>query len=118
MSESQVKIIATFSINDYDSFVILSKETVDYCKQNEPDTVVYDWYVNSSKTEGRLVEAYANTEAFRRHVTGKIFTDIAPKMMKAIQWQSLEAYGELPSEFDHVMKAFPSVHWSTAIAAV
>jgi len=114
----QVKIVATFTINDYEKFVVIASEMVEHCKQHEPDTLVYDWYVDADKKEGRLLELYTDTEAFRQHVTGKIFTDIVPKMGNAIAWQSLEAFGELPSEFDPVMKMFPSKHWINCVRAL
>ena len=118
MSASQVKIVATFSVNAFEAFTAIANEMTAYCKANEPDTLIYDWYVDVYKKEGRLLEVYRDTAAFRQHVTGKIFTEMAPRMMKAITWQSLEAYGDLPNEFDRVMKAFPSVHWAKSIAAL
>ena len=118
MSKEQVKIVANFAIRDHELFVTIAGKMVDHCKQHEPGTLVYDWYVDADKQQGRLIELYTDIDAFRQHVSGKIFTELAPLMRSAIEWQSLEAFGELPGEFAPVMKAFQSTHWSNVVAAL
>lgn len=118
MPAQQVKIVASFEVLDFQAFETFANAAAAYCKQNEPDTLVYDWYIDLQHRQGRLIEVYADTEAFRQHVTGGVFTDIAPKYRKAIRWLSMEAFGNMPEEFAPVMEAVPSTHWPQPIASV
>ena len=118
MSRSQIKIIVNFEIINYSEFVSIAKESIHYCRKYEPNTLVYDWYVDQENKYGRLIEVYSDVEAFRAHVTGRIFSDIGPKYKGVVHWLSLQAFGELPHEFDHILKAVPSVLWPEPLLAL
>ena len=118
MSARQVKIIARFEVLDYSAFATFVTAAAAYCKQHEPNTLVYDWHVDEEHRNGTLLEVYADSEAFRQHVLGRVFTDIAPKYRKAIKWISMELFGDMPEEFAPVMKVVPYTHWPQPVAVV
>ena len=52
-------------LEDFKAFINLMIEVTDI---NEPDTLVYEWYINEDGSECHLIENFKDSEAFMAHL--------------------------------------------------
>ena len=52
-------------LEDFKAFINLMIEVTDI---NEPDTLVYEWYINEDGSECHLIENFKGSEAFMAHL--------------------------------------------------
>jgi quinol monooxygenase YgiN len=87
-------------------------------RENEPETLAYEWYVSSDGTRGRLFEQYASAEAFRQHLLGRVFTELGHALTPAIRWKSIESFGPLPREFQQILGRMSPENWSEPAVSI
>ena len=59
---------STITAGKYDDLVALISEVSSHCAATEPGLQRYDWFVNDDRTEVRVVEQYADSDALRFHL--------------------------------------------------
>jgi quinol monooxygenase YgiN len=67
---SKVSYIIEFSISDgkVDEFTAKAKGYIELVKENEPDTLGYQWYVAEGGTRCLLQETFSSSEALLTHL--------------------------------------------------
>jgi quinol monooxygenase YgiN len=64
---------------------------------NEPDTITYEFYLNTDETKCIVHETYRNSEAALAHNTGIASQTILPKILSISSISRFDVYGN-PSE--------------------
>jgi quinol monooxygenase YgiN len=64
---------------------------------NEPDTITYEFYLNTDETKCIIHETYRNSEAALAHNTGIASQTILPKILTISSISKFDVYGS-PSE--------------------
>lgn len=59
---------STVAEGKYDDLVALIEEVAAHCAATEPGQLRYDWFVNDDRSEVRVVEDYADSDAVRFHL--------------------------------------------------
>ena len=62
--------------------------------QEEPGTLVYDWYLSRDNHRARLLEEYADGDAVVAHLEGEVVTKLVPKLLQSAQLTRFEVYGD------------------------
>jgi len=73
------------------------KELVAEClviSRSEPGTLLYDWYLDEERGLARLYEAYESIDALRAHGSGRVFTEVGPKLLEVCRFTNIDAYGD------------------------
>ncbi|MFA0812721.1 putative quinol monooxygenase [Microbulbifer epialgicus] len=112
MNKMEVKLVVSFTINDYEKFQEVAEECSEYVADNEPGTLVYEWYVDRERAKGKLFETYENMEALEAHMLGAVFQRIGLKFKKSITWNTIESFGHLPEIFYEILDGLPIVNWA------
>lgn len=69
MAEPLTLIVESTVIDGkYDDLVALIERVAAHCSATEPGLQRYDWFANDDRTEVRVVEKYADSEALRFHL--------------------------------------------------
>ena len=65
-----ITLIVESTVTDgkYDDLIALIAEVSAHCAATEPDQLRYDWYVDADRSEVRVVETYADSDAVRFHL--------------------------------------------------
>lgn len=108
--KDQVIVVVRFEVSNVAKFKEVATLCKAYVDDAEPGTLVYDWHLSKDETEGRLVEVYKDKEAFRAHLVGKIFTELAPQFGESIKFHSFDTFGPMPDEIS-LLDGIPSTHW-------
>ena len=53
------------NLEDFKAFV---NRMIEITKANEPNTLVYEWYINADGTECHLLETFEDSDAFMAHL--------------------------------------------------
>src|SRR6187551_969346 len=106
-----VELVVQFEIIDLDVFLIAAQRCAEYVRDNEPETLAYEWYLNDEGTQGRLFEQYASSEAFRQHLGGRVFTELGHALSPAIRWKAIESFGPVPAEFHQILGRMRPENW-------
>jgi quinol monooxygenase YgiN len=83
----------------------------------EPGTLYYDWFLDESTGEARLVEGYDSYESVVAHATGPVFTQIGPELFQTCTIVHMDAYGAT-EELAAGPQFWPSTYWGPAIAGL
>lgn len=75
-------------------------------KANEPDTIGYQFYLNSSETKCIVSEIYANSEAVFVHSNGVASQTILPQIFNVSRISRFEVYGNPSEELQKVLTSF------------
>lgn len=59
--------ISQWSTDDYEGVKDLAKRLIKYVEDNEPDTLVFEWYGDESSGTIMWHQIYTNEEAFLQH---------------------------------------------------
>lgn len=110
MSNGKIRVVAHFEINPggRSEFERLAKEAAGYADENEPETLVYDWYVADDGETARIYEVYESSEALLAHLGGKIGTEILPPIMKAAPMTRVDLFGPASDQLVAAAGNFPA----------
>ncbi len=114
----KIELMVSFDILDFALFESTAGACVDYVREQEPDTLAYEWFVDRDAMKGKLFEQYADEAAFRKHVTGPVFARIGRPFFEAIKWTEYESFGPFPQEFRKILSGIKSKNWEERICSV
>ena len=87
--------------------------------EGEPGTLIYDWYLDESTGKARLYEAYESFEALGVHAPGRVFTEVAPKLLQTCKFTRVDVFGAPPEVVRKGIAAVaPPTFWGAPFAAV
>lgn len=112
-----VRFVIRFEVLDADRFREMATTMVGVSR-DEPGTVVYDWYFDEPAMTGTLYEAYASAAALGAHVSGAVFTELAPRYADAVRVVAVDAYGNADGLSRGDLLGAPTSWWGAPIAAV
>ncbi len=75
-------------------------------ESNEPDTIIYQFYLNRSETKCIIHETYANSEAVLAHNTGVASQILLPKIFNIPSIANFDVYGNPSEELQKDLKSF------------
>lgn len=75
-----------------DAFQALMEEMVAAVRDNEPDTLAYDWTISGDRTVCHIFERYRNSAAVMAHL-GWFGANVAQRFMAAVEPKRLVVYG-------------------------
>jgi quinol monooxygenase YgiN len=99
MKDNQIRFRAEFTIKEgkIEEYKKLIHDMSKAVEANEPDTIGYQFYLNSSETTGIVFETYTNSEAVFTHMNGVASQTILPRIFNVAHISTFEVYGN-PSE--------------------
>ena len=111
-----LRLVCHIEVSDAARFKELVEESVKISR-DEPGTLIYDWYLSEDGTEARLYEAYESLDALRAHSSGRVFTEVGPKLIEFCRFTKIEAFGDFGEM--HGQPSFaPMVWWGPAFSAI
>ena len=108
MTQDQIELRAEFTIYEgkIEEYKKLVQDMSRLVKANEPDTIGYQFYLNSSETKCIVSETYANSEAVFAHSNGVASQTILPKIFNVSRISRFEVYGNPNEELQEVLATF------------
>ena len=91
-----------------ESFRSLLKEMVPAVKASEPNTIRYQYFLNSDNTKLTLIEVYPNSEAAVFHMTAFGVSPFAEEFLASINITSFVVAGNASAELMEAVAPFPS----------
>jgi quinol monooxygenase YgiN len=109
---SKVSYILEFTIKDgeVDTFESLSSGYIASVKENEPDTVVYQWYLSEDKKRCLLHETFSGSEALLNHLTN--VGPSLPELLAIAPITRLEVLGSVSDDARTALSQLGAVHFS------
>ena len=114
MKQDQIEFRAEFTIQEgkMEEYKKLVQEMSRVVEGNEPDTIRYQFYLDSSETKCIVYETYANSEAAFAHNNGVASQTILPKIFNISRISKFEVYGNPSEELQKVLTSFNPVRYS------
>ena len=109
-----IRCVLQIQVHDIAGFTEAATRCAAYSSM-EPGTLYYDWFLNESSGEARLIEGYESYESIVAHATGPVFTEIGPQLLQTCRIVHMDAYGDT-SKMESGPQFWPSTFWGTAIA--
>jgi quinol monooxygenase YgiN len=108
MTQDQIEFRAEFTIHEgkIEEFKKLVQDMSRLVKANEPDTIGYKFYLNSSETKCIVSDTYANSEAVFAHSNGVASQTILPKIFNVSRISRFEVYGNPRAELQKLLTSF------------
>jgi len=109
-NNNQIHVRAEFTIEKgkIEEFKKLIQDMSRIVKNNEPDTINYQFYLNRSETKCMVHETYTNSESTLAHIIGIASKTILPKIFNISKLIRLDVYGNLSEELQNVITSFDS----------
>ena len=109
-SENQIIFAINADIVDgkAESFRSLLKEMVPAVKASEPNTIRYQYFLNSDNTKLTLIEVYPNSEAAVFHMTAFGVSPFAEEFLASINITSFVVAGNASAELMEAVAPFTS----------
>jgi quinol monooxygenase YgiN len=109
-SNHQIHVRAEFNIEKgkKEEFKKLIQDMSRMVKNNEPDTINYQFYLNRTETKCMVHETYTNSESVLAHITGVASKTILPKIFNIAKLNRLDVYGNPSEELQKVLTNFDS----------
>ena len=109
-SENQIIFAINAEIVDgkAESFRSLLKEMVPAVKASEPNTIRYQYFLNSDNTKLTLIEVYPNSEAAVFHMTAFGVSPFAEEFLASINITSFVVAGNASAELMEAVAPFTS----------
>ena len=109
-SENQIIFAINAEIVDgkAESFRSLLKEMVPAVKASEPNTIRYQYFLNSDNTKLTLIEVYPNSEAAVFHMTAFGVSPFAEEFLASINITSFVVAGHASAELMEAVAPFTS----------
>ncbi len=114
--DATVRFVLDVVVHDITRF----RELVASCvavSNDEPGTLLYNWYLNEAAKTARLVEAYDSVDSVIAHTKGPVFTEFGPDLLTACTITKMDAYGDLGRLADGP-EFWPTVQWGAPFAAI
>ena len=114
--DKQLRLVCHIEVSDVAKF----KELVEDCvamTRDEPGTLVYDWYIDEERGAAQLYEVYESLDALRTHTSGRVFTEVGPKLIEFCRFTKIDAYGDF-GEMQGEPSFAPMVWWGPAFSGV
>ena len=110
MDRNQIHFRAEFTIQKgkIDEYKKLVQDMSKVVEASEPDTVSYQFYLNSDGTKCIVHETYANSEAALAHNAGVASKTILPKIFSVSMISEFDVYGNPSEELQKVLTSFGS----------
>src|SRR5688500_5706361 len=110
MNNDQIYVRAEFTIEKekIEEFKKLIQDMSRTVENNEPDTINYQFYLNTSETKCVVHETYTNSESVLAHITGVASKTILPKIFNISKLIRLDVYGNPSEELQKVIASFDS----------
>jgi quinol monooxygenase YgiN len=114
MKPNQIEFKAEFTIQEgkIEEYKKLVQEMSRLVEANEPDTIRYQFYLDSSGTKCVVYETYANSDAVFAHNNGIASQTILPKIFNVSRISRFEVYGNPSEELQKVLRRFNSERYS------
>jgi hypothetical protein len=77
-------------------------------EDNEPDTINYQFYLNSSETKCMVHETYTNSDSTLAHINAVASKTILPKIFIIAKINRLDVYGNPSEKLQKVLTTFNS----------
>ncbi|HEX5891869.1 MAG TPA: hypothetical protein VFY41_03325 [Nitrososphaeraceae archaeon] len=77
-------------------------------ENSEPNTIGYQFYLNTSETKCMVHETYTNSENVLAHITGVASKTILPKIFNISKINRMDVYGNPSQELQKVLTRFDS----------
>ncbi len=108
MKHNQIQFRAEFTIKEgkIEEYKKLIQDMSNAVEANEPDTIGYQFYLNSSETKCIVSETYANSEAVFAHSNGVASQTILPKIFNVSRISRFEVYGNPRAELQKLLTSF------------
>jgi quinol monooxygenase YgiN len=102
---NRIHIRAEFVIKEgkIDEFMRLIEDMSRTVEANEPDTLDYEFYLNSDETKCIVHETYADSEAALAHESSIASQTILPKVFSVASINRLDVYGSPSAELRRKM---------------
>ena len=109
-SENQIIFAINADIVDgkAESFRSLLKEMVPAVKASEPNTIRYQYFLNSDNTKLTLIEVYPNSEAAVFHMTAFGVSPFAEEFLASVNITSFVVAGNASAELMEAVAPFTS----------
>ena len=106
----QIHIRAEFTIEkgNIEEFKKLVDEMSRTVENSEPNTIGYQFYLNTSETKCMVHETYTNSENVLAHITGVASKTILPRIFNISKLNRLDVYGNPSEELQKVIASFDS----------
>jgi len=108
MKQGQIEFRAEFTIQEgkTEEYKKLVQEMSRSVQTNEPDTIGYQFYLDSSETKCIVSETYANSEAVFAHRNSVASQTILPKIFNVSRISRFQVYGNPNEELQKVLTSF------------
>src|SRR5919198_2779728 len=107
-SYNQIHFRAEFTIEEgiIEEYKKLVQDMSRIVEANEPDTIIYQFYLNRAETKCIVHETYANSEAVLAHNAGVASQTILPKIFNVSRISRFDVYGNPSEELRKVLMSF------------
>ena len=108
MRENQIHFRAEITIQEgkIEEFKKLVQVVSRMVQANEPDTIHYQFYLNSSEPMCIVNEVYANSEAVFAHINCVASQTILPKVFSISRISKFDVYGNPSQDLQKLLKNF------------
>jgi quinol monooxygenase YgiN len=108
LEHNQIHFRAEFIIEEgkVEEYKKLIQEMSSMVEANEPDTIIYQFYLNSTETKCIVHETYENSEAVISHNSGSASQTILPKIFKVARISRFDVYGNPSEELQKTLTSF------------
>jgi quinol monooxygenase YgiN len=108
MKQNQIEFRVEFTIQEgkTEEYKKLVQEMSRLVEGKEPDTMRYQFYLDSSETKCIVYETYANSDAVFAHNNGVASQTILPKIFNVSSISKFEVYGNPSEELQNVLTSF------------
>jgi quinol monooxygenase YgiN len=105
MKNNRIHIGAQFIVKEgkIDEFKKLIKDMGRMVEANEPDTIGYEFYLNSDETKCIVHETYVNSEAALAHASSIASQTILPKIFNVASVSRFDVYGSPSKELQKML---------------
>jgi quinol monooxygenase YgiN len=108
LEHNQIHFRAEFTIEEgkIEEYKKLVQEMSTVVEVNEPDTIIYQFYLNRAETKCIVHETYTNSEAVLAHNAGIASQTILPKIFNVSRMSRFDVYGNPSEELQKVLTSF------------
>jgi quinol monooxygenase YgiN len=108
MDHNQIHFRAEFTIEEgkIEEYKKMVQDMSKVVEANEPDTIIYEFYLNRDETKCIVHETYANSEAVLAHNAGVASQTILPKIFGVARISRFDVYGNPSAELQKMLTSF------------
>jgi len=89
-----------------ETFKGLVTEMVSFIKNEEPGTLIYNWYISENNHKGTLLERYENNQSAIKHVNNFVSGKYVDRLMAICSFESIIILGDASDELKETLKDF------------